>query len=124
MKKIDIPALGEGQQVWFNIGRLRQVEEYLKQPIGEILKATDNLSLKVLLALLMFGMKQNGNKPEQYYSDLIDKAFDNGYDITDIQLPVIKAVIASGIMGQSMYYSLFPEELTEQAKQEIEEEKN
>lgn len=29
MKKIDIKAFGEGQQIWFNIGRLRRVEDML-----------------------------------------------------------------------------------------------
>ena len=65
MKKIDIKAFGEGQQIWFNIGRLRRVEELLKCPISEVLQEADKLSLKNLLALLSVGMSQNGNKSEQ-----------------------------------------------------------
>ena len=61
MKKIDIKAFGEGQQIWFNIGRLRRVEEMLKCPIGEVLQEADKLSLKNLLVLLSVGMSQNGN---------------------------------------------------------------
>ena len=69
MKKIDIKAFGEGQQIWFNIGRLRRVEDMLKCPIGEVLQDADKLSLKNLLVLLSVGMSQNGNKTEQYYAE-------------------------------------------------------
>lgn len=124
MKKIDIPAFGEGAQVWFNIGRLRRVEEELKAPIGDVLQQTDKLSLKNLLVLLRIGMSQNGNKSEQYYSDKIDEVLENGFSIVDIQLPVMKAVAASGILGASMYYQLFPDELTEDAAAQVESEKN
>ncbi len=95
MKKIDIKAFGEGQQIWFNIGRLRRVEDMLKCPIGEVLQDADKLSLKNLLVLLSVGMSQNGNKTEQYYAEKIDEAMENGYSIADIQLPVVKAVAAS-----------------------------
>ena len=124
MKKIDIKAFGEGQQIWFNIGRLRRVEEMLKCPIGEVLQEADKLSLKNLLVLLSVGMSQNGNKTEQYYAEKIDEAMGNGYSIADIQLPVVKAVAASGILGVSAYYQLFPDELTDEQKADIEYEKN
>ncbi len=124
MKKIDIPAFGEGQQIWFNIGRLRRVEEMLKCPIGSVLQDADKLSLKNLLVLLGVGMSQNGNKSEQYYAEKIDKALEDGYSIVDIQLPVIQAVAASGLLGKGAYYQLFPDELTEEAKEAIAKEKN
>lgn len=124
MKKIDIPAFGEGQQIWFNIGRLCRVEAELKCPIGDVLQQTDKLSLKNLIVLLRIGMSQNGNKSEQYYSDKIDEALENGYSIVDIQLPVVKAVAASGLLGAGTYYQLFPDEMTEEAKEAIEKEKN
>ena len=124
MKKIDIPVFGEGQQIWFNIGRLRRVEELLKCPIGSILQDTDKLSLKNLLVLLSVGMSQNGNKSEQYWAEKIDKALEDGYSIIDIQLPVIKAIAASGLLGAGTYYQLFPDEMTEEAKEAVEKEKN
>ena len=124
MKKIDIKAFGEGQQIWFNIGRLRRVEDMLKCPIGEVLQDADKLSLKNLLVLLSVGMSQNGNKTEQYYAEKIDEAMETGYSIADIQLPVVKAVAASGILGVGAYYQLFPDELTDEQKADIEYEKN
>ena len=126
MKKIDIKAFGEGQQIWFNIGRLRRVEDMLKCPIGEVLQGQMCIrdSLKNLLVLLSVGMSQNGNKTEQYYAEKIDEAMENGYSIADIQLPVVKAVAASGILGVGAYYQLFPDELTDEQKADIEYEKN
>ena len=70
------------------------------------------------------GMSQNGNKTEQYYAEKIDEAMENGYSIADIQLPVVKAVAASGILGVGAYYQLFPDELTDEQKADIEYEKN
>ena len=54
----------------------------------------------------------------------IDEAMENGYSIADIQLPVVKAVAASGILGVGAYYQLFPDELTDEQKADIEYEKN
>lgn len=124
MKKIDIPALGAEKQIWFNIGRLRRVEDILKAPIGEVLKDANTISLKNLLVLLGVGMAQYGNKPEQYYAEKIDEAMENGFSIADIQMPVFQAVVGTGLMGKAAYYQLFPEELTEEAAAAVANEKN
>lgn len=124
MKKIDIPALGAEKQIWFNIGRLRRVEDLLKAPIGEVIKDASTISLKSLLVLLGVGMAQYGNKSEQYYAEKVDEALEQGYSIVDIQLPVFQAVVASGLMGKAAYYQAFPEELTEDAAKAVTEEKN
>lgn len=124
MKKIDIPALGQEKQIWFNIGRLRRVEDILKAPIGDVLKDADTISLKNLLVFLGVGMAQYGNKSEQYYSEKIDEALENGFSIADIQLPVFQAVVGSGLMGKAAYYQLFPEELTQEAAEAVASEKN
>ena len=124
MKKIDIPALGQEKQIWFNIGRLRRVEDILKAPIGDVLKDANTISLKNLLVFLGVGMAQYGNKSEQYYSEKIDEALENGFSIADIQLPVFQAVVSSGLMGKAAYYQLFPEELTQEAAEAVASEKN
>lgn len=124
MKKVDILAFGEGQQVWFNIARLKKVEEKLKKPIGDILQNTDKLSLTNLIVLLQAGMSQNGDRGEQYYTSKIDEALENGFSIIDIQLAVVKAIAGSGLLGEGFYYQMFPEELTEEKVKEINAEKN
>ena len=125
MKKFEINALGEGKQIWFTIGRLKKVENLLKKPIGQIMLECDSLSIENLVGLLQIGLEHYGLKPAVYYEDAIDKALENGYDLIDIQMPVSKAVAASGILGKARYYALFPEEMTEKEKINIEvEEKN
>ena len=124
MKKIDMTPFGEDQNIWFNIGRLRRVEEILKQPIGEVLKNLSNLSLQSLIVLLMVGMRQYGTHNAQYYEDKIDKALADGYALEDIQYCAFKAIASSGIMGKAAYYQYFPEELTSTEEKEIEAEKN
>lgn len=124
MKKIDIAAFGLGQQIWFNIGRLYRLEAILKKPLGTILQECQDLSISNTIALLQAGMAQNGNKGEQYYMQKIDEALENGYTLNDIQLCIIKALAGSGVMGEEFYYSQFPEELTDEKKQELEARKN
>ena len=124
MKKIDIPALGEGKQIWFNIGRLRRVEEMLKAPIGDVLKDANTISLKNLMVFLIVGMSQYGTKSEQYYYEKVDAALEAGYSIADIQLPVFQAIVGSGLMGIAAYNQLFPDEVTEEKQEAAEAEKN
>lgn len=110
MKKIDIEFFGIGQQIWFNIGRLKRIEEILKKPIGAVLQESDQLSLSNLIVFLQVGMSQLGNKPAQYFEQKIDEALDNGASIVDIQQCVLKAVAGSGLLGKEYYYQMFPEE--------------
>lgn len=123
MKKIDIIPFGEGQQIWFNVGRLKRVEDILGKPIGSIMTESDKLSIKNMIAFLQAGMAQNGNRSEAYYTSKIDEALDNGYTLADIQAAILKAIVGSGILGESYYYQLFPNELTEEKAKQLEIEK-
>lgn len=124
MKKIDIKAFGIGEQIWFNIGRLKRVEEMLKKPIGTILQESDNISLSNIIVFLQVGMSQNGAKSAQYYEEKIDRALEDGFSIIDIQHCILLAIAGSGLMGKEFYYQFFPEERNAIADAEINEEKN
>ena len=71
MKKIDVPWLGIGQQIWFNIGRIKGVEGLLHKPISEVAKEMTGLNVTNLIVLLQVGNSHNGMKSEQYYEDVI-----------------------------------------------------
>lgn len=45
-------------------------------------------------------------------------------EIEEIQMPVAKALVASGALGKKVYYQLFPEELTEAKAEALEKEEN
>ena len=49
---------------------------------------------------------------------------DEGVEIEEIQMPVAKALVASGALGKKVYYQLFPEELTEAKAEALEKEEN
>ncbi len=112
MKKIDMVPFGTGQQIWFNIGRLQKVEELLGAPIGDIMQHIDKLNIKYMVVFLRVGMMQNGLKSEQYWQEKIDDAFENGFTLQDIQTPIYKAIVGSGLLGDGAYEALFPEEAT------------
>lgn len=124
MKKIDIEAFGIGQQIWFNIGRLEKLEKLLGKPTGVILEECQNLNIHNIVALLQVGMSQNGDKGPQYYHQKIEEALENGYTLNDIQLCLVKAIAGSGVLSEEFYYAYFPEEMTDEKRQELEARKN
>lgn len=118
MRKIDIPAMGDGAQIWFNIGRLKKAEALLKKPISRIVREMEELNITSIILLLQAGMAQLGNKPESYFEQAMDKAFDSGYSMEDFQVPVLKALLGSDFMGKAAYAQYFPEDLTEEELEE------
>lgn len=113
-KKIDIPAIGENKQIYFNIGKLQKVEEFLGVPIGDVMQKIDKLNIKYLVVFLRVGMMHDGLKSEAYWQERIDEAFEKGFTLADIQTPILKAIVASGLLGDTAYETLFPNEATEQ----------
>lgn len=119
MKKIDVPWLGLGQQIWFNIGRIKRVEGLLKKPISEVASEMTGLNITNLIVLLQVGNIHNGMKSEQYYEDIIQEALDSGVSIREIYSDALKAVIGSGVLGDEMYYQIFPEEMIEETQKNL-----
>ena len=120
MKKIDIPAMGTGAQIWFTIGRLRRLEQVLHMPIKDIAEGMQGLNITYIIAIMQTGMLHNGLKSEQYYEENLQQALENGYKMADIYEACIKALVGSGVLGEETYYRLFPEELTSEAEKNLE----
>lgn len=113
----------EGQSLRLTIGRLADVETMTGQPIGNLLRLNQGLNLSALAALLSAGLRDdNGVKPASYYLAEIQKALDAGHTIEEIQGPVFKAVVATGILGKKVYMQVFPEKATKKMQAEAEEE--
>lgn len=120
MKKVNYEFFGEGQDIYFNIGRLAAVENLSKVSIGKMI-AEEHLNLNHLAAFLAVGLSHHQKKTPQWYLDKVQELLDEGVSIEDINLPVVKALAASGIMGKQIYYAFFPEEMTDEAKKKLEE---
>lgn len=123
MKKIEFPLFGESEYMYLNIGRLIDIERMTGKSAGEIIKS-QNLDLGLLTVILSVALRHHKMRTPQWYAEQMQKLVDEGLDLeTDIQMPVVKCIAGSGILGKSVYYKLFPEELTEKAGKEIKEER-
>lgn len=112
-----------GQTLRLTIGRLADVETMTGKPIGNLLRLDQGLNLNALSALLSAALRDdNGVKPTAYYLEEIQKALEAGHTIQEIQEPVFKAIVSTGILGKKLYLQLFPEKQTEALRKEAEEE--
>lgn len=127
MKKIPCSYFGEGEAVYFSVGRLLQVEHELG--IGVMALGTTELSklmtLENTLKLLQIGLrhvKRNGApRPLAFYQQKAQELFNEGEcSIVDLTALVMKALLGSGILGKAAYAAAFPEDLTEDEKELIE----
>ena len=126
MKKyIKFDFFKKGQSLLLTIGKLAQVERLLEKPIGEVLDLRKGLNISATAAILSVAMQhENGVKPPDYYFSEMEKAFENGHELVDIQLAVMKAVISTGILGHTIYANTFPEEAEAHAEEVEKERKN
>ena len=115
MKKVDFEYFAPGQYIYYDVGRIMQIENLLKKGIGEI-------AGEQALNMLAVGLRHHGFKSPDTIAPLLQKAMDDGVDIQDVQIPVVKALAASGALGKKVYYQIFPEELTEDKEAELQQE--
>ncbi len=118
MKTIDFDLFGPGQYLYFDIGRLIQVENLTKKGAGEILKNQD-LNLGTMTVLFSVGLRHHGVKPPQWYAEKMQALLDEGHEMSEFMEPLVKALAGSGILGKSAYYAVFPEEASEKTKKEV-----
>lgn len=117
MKRIPCNFFGEGQKLYFNIARLAELESVTGQKIGELLSS---LSLKSLVLAYVIGLQHEQRRSEQWYYTRLQELFDNGeITLDELTIPIVKAVAASGVLGKQVYFEMFPEELTDQDKEEM-----
>ena len=123
MKKVEFPLFGENEYMFLNIGRLIDIERMTGKPAGEIIK-NQNLDLGMLTIILSVALRHHKMRTTQWYANKLQDLVDEGIDLeTDIQIPVVKCIAGSGILGKAVYYKLFPEEMTENSKEELETER-
>lgn len=123
MKKIEFALFGENEYMYLNIGRLIDIERMTGKSAGEIIKG-QNLDLGLLTVILSVALRHHKMRTPQWYAEKMQELVDEGIDLeTEIQMPVVKCIAGSGILGKAVYYKLFPEELTEKAEKELRKER-
>lgn len=125
IRKVPFELFGEGQYLRFDIGKFMIVEQIMEKPIGELLKGSATLDLRLLTTLLHVGVRTDGEfraKSPEWYADKIQDLILEGHEMNEIMVPVIRAVAATGILGHTAYLNAFPEQKTEKLTKKAEAE--
>lgn len=117
MKKITCNLFNPGETIFFNIGRIAELERLWGEPIFKAVQS-GTMTFNQLITAFVVGMKQHGKKRDYiYYQDQLQTLFDEGsVQYSDLVQLVVQALIGSGVFGKAAYYALFPEEADDQAK--------
>lgn len=122
MKKIPFNYIEEGQELYFNVERLMQVESALKMPVGKIVKEQD-LGVSIMVTLLSVGLRHHGIHEPKWYAAKLQSLINDGVDLQNIQIDIVKALAGSGILGRETYLMFWPEEAAEAELRAMEEER-
>ena len=108
MKQVPFNVFGENEYLYYDIGRLIQVENQTGKSATDIIIKQD-LNLGFITVLLSVGLRHHGLKSPQWYADKLSDKFSR-FEITldDVAVPIAKALIGTGIMGKQLYYATFP----------------
>lgn len=117
MKKITCDLFSPGETIFFNIGRIAELEQLWGEPIFKAVQS-GTMTFNQLITAFVVGMKQHGKKRDYiFYQDQLQTLFDDGsVQYSDLVQLVVQALIGSGVFGKAAYYALFPEEADDQAK--------
>lgn len=117
MKKITCNLFSPGETIFFNIGRISELEQLWGEPIFKAVQS-GTMTFNQLITAFVVGMKQHGKKRDYiFYQDQLQTLFDEGsVQYSDLVQLVVQALIGSGVFGKAAYYALFPEEADDQAK--------
>ena len=117
MKKITCNLFSPGETIFFNIGRIAELEQLWGEPIFKAVQS-GTMTFNQLITAFVVGMKQHGKKRDYiFYQDQLQALFDEGsVQYSDLVQLVVQALIGSGVFGKAAYYALFPEEADDQAK--------
>ena len=115
MKKITCNLFSPGETIFFNIGRIAELEQLWGEPIFKAVQS-GTMTFNQLITAFVVGMKQHGKKRDYiYYQDQLQTLFDEGsVQYSDLVQLVVQALIGSGVFGKAAYYALFPEEADDQ----------
>lgn len=92
-------VFGQNQFIYFDIKRLMQLEQAAGRSVQSII-ASGDISLNFIINGLAVGMRQHYKDGAAAWTERIQKHFDNGGNIDGLGVPLIRAVLASGIFGK------------------------
>ena len=96
---IPIEAFGPNQFIYFDIKRLMQLEQLTGKAVQGVI-ASGDISLNFIINGLAVGMRQHYKDGTAVWTERVQKHFDNGGSLDDLGIPLLRAIMASGIFGK------------------------
>ncbi len=100
-KTVPFDCFGAGQTIYFDITRLGELEKVLGDSIINVVRRQD-AGVNFCIAGLLIGLKHHYNRPTPaLMAEKIEEFLDNGGTLDDLALPIVQAILASGIFGKA-----------------------
>ncbi len=98
-KTVPFEIFGPNQYLMFDIGRLAELEQALGHSIIDVAVKQD-IGVNFCLTALPIAMKQHYRPDRNLFANKIEEFIENGGSISDITVPLVKAIAATGIFGK------------------------
>jgi len=100
IKSVPFELFAPNQYIYFDIVRLAMLEKALGEPIPKIV-ANSEAGINFCLNGLTVGLKHHYAKGSpQFFANKLTDYFDGGGSIEKVALPIIEAIVLSGIFGK------------------------
>ena len=99
-KTIAFDLFGAGQTIYFDIIRLAELEKVLGDSIINVVRRQD-AGINFCIAGCLIGLKHHYNRPTPaLMAEKIEEYLDKGGNLDELALPIVQAVLATGIFGK------------------------
>lgn len=100
-RTIPFDHFGAGQTIYFDITRLGELEKALGDSIINVVRRQD-AGVNFCIAGCLTGLKHHYNRPTPaLMAEKIEEFLDNGGTLDDLALPIVQAILATGIFGKA-----------------------
>lgn len=111
-KTVPFELFGPNQYIYFDVLRLAELEKALGVSIIKLI-ADQDVSISFCIAALTVGLKHHYHKATPtFYAEKMEEFFESGGTIQDVAVPIIKAIVKSGLFGKA-------EESTEEIEKNV-----
>lgn len=101
-RTVPFEIFGASQYLMIDILRLGELNRAIGRPIYETM-ATGNVGEDFVLKALPIAMKQHyHNATPEFFAEKIAEHLENGGKFDDIAIPIVRAVLVSGILGKAV----------------------
>lgn len=101
-KTVPFELFEPNQYIYFDILRLAELEKAMGMSIVELVQKQE-AGINFCLTALSIGLKHHYNKATpMFFAEKIEKYLEAGGGINDIAIPIIKAIMLSGIFGKEI----------------------